>query len=381
MKNFDKEKYHKYGEMIAARQSECNTIKVFDIESWRAMSKDGFWRIPVAKQNGGLGYGWTHFAKAVELISTKSNDLGFMLSMIAHMGAMYVLDKYGTNEQRQYYLSRLMNGEVACTAITEPTGGSDVSRVTTSAKKYENKFILNGHKAHITNSPIADIIILVGRISDLEDKKSITLFILDKHQKGISVGQTEDMFGNVTSPTASILIENIPISNKNIIGCPGDGLKVLYEMIALDRVMYGIIASGFIKPIINNSLKYSIERVAFNRPISEFQYVQKKIVDMKISMETIRCVSFDALEKHLNSDQSTSIMCSIAKAITAEKLFKIAEDYMILHGHKGYINGDITRMFRDIAGVGIAGGTTDIQYVNIFNQLRKNYTFSAESRI
>ncbi|NMH68980.1 acyl-CoA/acyl-ACP dehydrogenase [Bacillus sp. RO3] len=363
---------------INRNYKECYSRNQFDGESWEVITNEGIWKYPVPEKYGGFGKSWWEFAAALEGLASTSKDLGFLLSMIAHIGCLRVLMKHGTEEQKHYYLDLLMNGKVGATAITETSGGSDVARISTSAA-YNNLNLLelNGHKSHITNAPISDIVVMVGRIPEL-GKRDITLFILEKEMDGLTFGDRESMFGNRTSPTGDIYLRNVQIHKENILGTPGDGLNTLYNMISLDRLLYGLIAASYIEPLLNKSLIFSNDRTAFKTPISNHQYIQKKLTDMKMNIEKSRWISYAALDRLITGHEEASLLCSIAKFTGTEALVETAQDLMLIHGHQGYMEGEISQLLQDAVGTRIAGGTSDIQRVNIFNQLQKLHSVARE---
>ncbi|KAA0563504.1 acyl-CoA dehydrogenase [Bacillus sp. CH30_1T] len=352
----------------------------FDDEAWEVVTNEGIWKYPVPEKYGGYGKSWWEFTAALEGLASTTKDLGFLLSMIAHIGCLRVLMKHGTEEQKHYYLDLLMNGKVGATAITETSGGSDVARISTSAAYKSSSpslLELNGHKSHITNAPIADVVVMVGRIPEL-GKKDITLFILERDMTGLTFGERENMFGNRTSPTGDIYLKNVHIHKGNILGEPGDGLNTLYNMISLDRLLYGLIAAAFIEPLLTKSLAFSNDRTAFKTSISNHQYIQKKLTDMKMNIEKSRWVSYAALDRLITGHEEASLLCSIAKFTGTEALVETAHDLMLIHGHQGYMQGEISQILQDAIGTRIAGGTSDIQRVNIFNQLQKLHSASRE---
>ncbi|MBL0389288.1 acyl-CoA/acyl-ACP dehydrogenase [Tumebacillus sp. ITR2] len=367
-----RELYQNFGKKISERTKACYSHHEFDHQSWQELADEGIWRLAVPEAYGGEGKTWWEFSAAVEGLATTIGDLGFLLSMIAHIGCIRVLNLHGTEEQKQRYLPALMSGAIGATAITEPSGGSDVARITTSAHLENGRYILNGHKAHITNAPVADIIVMVGRIPEL-GRQDITLFILERTFEGMSFAEAEHMLGNHTSPTGDIFLQDVKIDELSILGQAGNGLNILYNMISLDRVLYGLVGAAFMEPILDESMKFSFERHAFKTQIANHQYVQSKLTDIKMAIESSRWVSYAALDKLIRNDDEASLMCSLAKYVGTENLFQVLQHAMQLKAHSGYMMGEIAQMFCDVTGTRIAGGTSDIQRVNMFNQMKRQY--------
>lgn len=369
-----REQYAIFGENVAKRAHTCYEKALFDCDSWQLLAQQGIWRLPVAEEHGGFGMTWWEFAAALEGLASTAKDLGFLLSMVAHAGCIRALMQYGSQRQKQLFLPKMLAGAVGATAITEPSGGSDVARITTAARYQGHKLIMNGQKTHITNAPVADVCVVVGRIPEL-GKYDITLFLLECTRSGMEFGEPECMLGNRTSPTGDIFFQDVEVSEEDMLGKPGAGLSILYNMISLDRLLYGLLAAAYTEPIVAQSLAFANERRAFNARIAEHQYVQQKLTDMKIALETSRWLSYAALDKLLRNDPEASLMCSVAKLVGTEGLFLTLQHCIQLYGHTGYMVGDITRMFCDATGTRIAGGTSDIQRKNVFHQMQKLYGY------
>lgn len=365
-----KSRFAGLGHEVAERAITLRQSGGFDRVSWEAVSAEGLWRLPVATEYGGLGRSWWEFAAGLEGLSCTARDLGFLLSAIAHAGAIRVISEFGTADQKANFLPRLLRGEVASTATTEAQGGSDVARTQTSAESKGNSLYLSGLKTHITNAPIAEIFVILGRIPALGQKKDITLFLLDQSDPGLKTLSAEVMLGNVTSPTGDIVLEGVLIEDRHILGPAGDGLSILYNMLCLDRLLYGLVASAYAEPLLAEALAFISSKQSFNRPLAEHQYVQDKIVQIKVNMEVTRFVSYAALERMIEGCAEASLLCSIAKLIGTEALWKSAQEFMQLHGHEGYMEGPVAWVLKDVVATRIAGGTSEMQKVNIFNQLQ-----------
>ncbi|KOG37254.1 acyl-CoA dehydrogenase family protein [Streptomyces resistomycificus] len=355
---------------VAKRAEACTKEGRLDRESWQEMSNAGVWRLAVPSKWGGDDGTWWDFVAAFEGIATGGRDLGFCLSMVAQAGLIRSLITYGTDEQRAYWLPRLLNGEVGATALTETTGGSDVTRIRTAATSHGDHYVLTGHKDHITNGPVADVALILGRVPEHGDR-DITLFMVDLHAEGIQQGPVEDMMGNQTSPTGPILLDQVVVDAKNIIGGVGGGLEAVYNTISLDRLLYGILAAAYLDPLLDEVLAYTEQRHAFNVPIAEHQYVQGRVTDAKFAIEATRWVSYGALDSLLQGSAQASMMCSVAKYHAAETLKLGTETALRVFGHLGYMEGPYTKALKDALGTVIAGGTAEMQRKNVFNQMRR----------
>jgi alkylation response protein AidB-like acyl-CoA dehydrogenase len=342
-----------------------------DRRAWQLMAEDGLWRLPVPENLGGYGLTWWDFSAALEGIARGGGDLGFCLSLIAHAGFVRSLLLFGGPYHLEVALPRLLGGSVGATALTEPQGGSDVARANTTGHPVDGGYKLVGLKTHITNAPQADLFWLLGRVQGLPAKRDLTVFVVDRHSAGVQTGPAERMLGNRTSPTGPIAFHGVQIGADQVLGAPGDGLRLTYATIGLDRLLYGIVGAAYLENLLRESMDFAAERTAFGHPIADYQYVQRRITNIKLGIETTRWVSYAALARLLADHPEAGLMSSTAKLVGSEALATAALDVMQVHGHQGYEDGWQSRGVRDALGTLIAGGTSDIQRKNIFTQLVK----------
>lgn len=364
-------------EQIAARAEACYAQGKLDHVGWQQLADEGFWRLPVARDLGGQGRSWWEFIAALEGLATSTRDLGFLLSIVAHSGTIRGLIEYGTDSQRERWLERLLSGAIGATAMTEASGGSDVARITTSAEPLDGGFLLTGAKRHITNAPVADIALVLARVPAL-GAQDITVFIVEPGTAGVVKGEPEDMFGNRTSPTGPLDFRAALLDHQQVLGDPGNGLQTIYNVIAMDRLLYGVIAAGYIEPILDETFAYAQRREAFKAPIADHQYVQGRLTELRVTIDTVRAVSYSALSQLLAGHPATSMTCSAAKLAGCEGLCQATQHAMAILGHLGYMTGPATRAAADALGTRIAGGTAEMQRKNIFNQMAKQYAIKQE---
>jgi alkylation response protein AidB-like acyl-CoA dehydrogenase len=357
---------------VAPRSEWHYSHEQLDVSAWRALAEDGLWRIPVPKYLGGHGLSWWDFCAALEGITRGSKDLGFCLSLIAHAGFVRSLLNYGGEYHHQVALPLLMSGSVGATALTEDGGGSDVARVSTTAHPtLTGGYKLVGTKVHITNAPVADMFWVLGRIAKLPSKRDISVFVVQRSEPGMTTGQAEHMFGNRTSPTGPINFDELAIGADQVLGEPGDGLRLTYATIALDRLLYGVVGAAYLESLMRDAMDFAHHRTAFGSPIADYQYVQRRITNIKLAIESTRWVSYAALGALMEDQPEAALMSSTAKLIGSESLAGAALDVMQIFGHAGYEVSRHSRNVQDALGTLIAGGTSDIQRKNIFTQMVK----------
>lgn len=361
------------GSKIAERSLENDQLGILDSSAWSELAETNIWRIPVDPQFGGLGGTWKECVECIDLIASTCKDAGFLVTMLGHVGSIKLLADFGTAAQKDRWLPKLLSGEIAVTAMTEATGGSDLSKMRTAARREESKILkLSGIKSHITNAPVATMGMIAGRYAGLDPKKDITLFFIDFDARGVNIGETEDNLGIRTSPTANIELDSVVIDQLNIIGDPGNGMSILYSIISFERALYGVIAAGLVDGMLSQTMERATSRQAFGKSLANYQYIQRRITDMKMSSTVCRSLTYHALEMIEISSPDASIACSTTKYNAGELFFRAAEDMVQIYGHQGFMNNNlVSKYLRDAAGMRIAGGTSDIQRVNIFNQLMR----------
>lgn len=364
-------RYVEFGnENVAPGSSERDKSSGFDIGVWKLLAERGFWRIGVPRDLGGDGGDLSDFCAALEGLAFGSRDCGFLLSVGAHGSLIQLLLKFGTRQQCEAILPRLMSGDVGATAATEETGGSHVTGVRTLAERTsDGTFRLTGRKCHITNAPVADIALIVGRVADV-GKRDITLFLIDTGQEGVELGGHEDLIGLRTSPLGPITMNDVRIDADRIVGGIGNGLDILYWTLALDRMCFGIIAAGHIASLVPMAVDRATSRKAFGVVLAEHQYIQEKIVQMKVSAETARALSYATLTALQHDDPAAGLLASCVKLVSANGAVSSGLELVQLFGHLGCDKDfGVERQLRDATVFRIAGGTDEMQKKNIFAQV------------
>lgn len=361
---------------VAQRSEHHYRHGQLDLESWRELADEGLWRLAVPARFGGSGGTWWDFVAAFEGIAAGGRDLGFNLSLVAQAGLIRSMLTYCSDEQIDRYLPTLLDGGVGATALTETRGGSDVARVETSAVRSGDGYVLTGKKDHVTHGPIADLAFVLGRIPEI-GRRDITLFVVDMNDPSVTKGAIEDMAGNRTSPTGPFELNSVQLPEDSVVGKPGQGLSIIYDTISLDRLLYGILSAGYLEPVLDEAVRYSQEREAFKHKIIDYQYIQGRLTDMRMSIDTTRSISYTALDALLAGRADANRLCSTAKFYGAEALKDGTEHALRIKGHLGYMNGPTTQRLLDAYGSLIAGGTAEMQRKNIFNQMLSSYPLDA----
>lgn len=353
---------------VAGRSARAYEAEVLDRLAWRRLAADGMWRIGVPAALGGAGGTWRDLALAISGVARGSDDLGFTLSLIAHAGLVRALVRHGTEWHHRHVLPPLMAGAIGATALTEAHGGSDVARTRTTAEHTNGGWLLTGSKDHITNAPVADQALVLGRVPAL-GRRDITLFVVNLRAPGVGRGSAEQLLGLRTSPTGALRFDQTFVPERAVLGSAGDGLATLYDIISFDRALYGLAAAGYLEPRLEKAIGFSQEREAFGHPIIDHQYVQGRLTDIRIAIEVARATALAGVDALVAEDPEASLRCSVAKLVGSEGLVAAAQNILRLKGHVGYMRGEATRDLQDALGTLIAGGTSEMQRKNILNQM------------
>lgn len=350
----------------AARSTTANDIGVLDRLSWRRMTVARVWRRGVPEALGGDGGTWTDLAEGIAAASVKV-DLGFALSMVAHGGFVRALVEYGNEWLHEKVLPSMMSGSIGLTALTEVHGGSDVAQCRLVGESTGDGYRISGTKVHITNAPVADRGLILGRLPEL-GRRNITLFVVNLSHPTVSRGATENLAGLRSSPTGGLTFNGTPVAKDAVIGAPGDGLRTLYDVISFDRAVYGLIAARWLAPQIEAAVRFAVERRAFGQSIIEYEYVQGRLTDAIMGVRTAEAVSLRALGALDARAPETAELCSVAKFVGTELMVSATQDLMRIYGHAGFEDSPASRAVRDALGTVIAGGTSEMQRKNILNR-------------
>jgi len=319
--------------------------------------------ITIPEEYGGLGLGYTERMIALEEISRISVATAMMLQVFA-LGIEPIL-KFGSEDLKKKYLPGLAKGErLATTAVTEATGGSDPTGIRSSYKKEGDDFVVNGRKCFITNSHIADTITILTKSED--DPKAFCAFVIDKDMEGWRATHKEHKVGMRGCNTGELAFENLSIPKLQLLGDEGKGLRVTMSAIG-DVGRGGMVgcALGLQAACLEESIKFSNERILYGKPISALQGIQNKLADMKIDLEAGRLLAYRA-----SAMQDNGIRCSnefaVAKYFTTEAAQKAAKMAVDIHGGYGCMDEyAVSRFWRDAAVLGPSAGTSDIMKVII----------------
>lgn len=337
---------------------------------YQRMGELGYLGIKFPEEYGGSGLDVIMEAVFTEELS-RCGAGGVGAAIGAHTTiAMTNIWRYGTHEQKLKYLVPGIKGEaISALGVTEPNGGSDVSGIKTTAKKDGDDYILNGSKTFITNGVNADYVIVAAKTREEPIHRNISLFIVETNSDGYSVGKKLKKLGWRSSDTGEIFFENVRVPKENLIGKENEGFLYIMNNFQYERMTLAVGCIAAAEKALELATQYSKERIQFKKPLSEFQVLRHKIVDMAVDIEKARNISYRALYLY-NKGENCVTEATMAKAYATEMLNRVTDQALQIHGGNGYMmEYPIQRIWRDARIQTIGGGTTQIMNEILTKQL------------
>ena len=352
--------------------------EAFPEETVKKMAKLGMMGIYFPKEYGGAGADVLSYVMAVEEMSKVCGTTGVIISAHTSLCAAPIFEN-GTEEQKKKYLPKLCSGEwIGAFGLTEPGAGTDAQGQQTTAVKNENgDWVLNGSKIFITNAGYANVFIIIAITGVSTDKKGrkkkeISSFIVERTDKGFSVGKHEKKMGIRGSSTCELIMEDCVIPGDRLLGKQGKGFSIAMKTLDGGRIGIASQALGLAEGAIEETIKYTKERVQFGRRISQFQNTQFQLADMYAKTEAAKWLVYSAAMKKQNHEPY-SMDAAMAKLVAAETASDVTRRCVQLFGGYGYTREyPVERMMRDAKITEIYEGTSEVQRMVISANLGVN---------
>ncbi|MCP2605101.1 acyl-CoA dehydrogenase [Candidatus Aminicenantes bacterium AH-873-B07] len=282
----------------------------------------------------------------------------------------YPIAKFGTEEQKKKYLPLAAQGKIiGGFCLTEPHAGSDAANQKTKAIKKGDFYILNGIKSWVTNATIAQALIIIAVTDPEKGRKGISAFIVNTSTPGLKISKIEDKMGLKSSQTAEIVLEDCKVPIENLLGEEGMGIKIALNSLDGSRIGIAAQSVGLAQRALEEAIKYSKQRYAFNKQLSEFQAIQFMIADMATMLEGARLLTYRAADLK-DKGKSYTKEASMAKLYASEVTNKIVYQALQIHGAYGYSKEFIIeKLYRDARVLTIYEGTSEIQRLIISRHL------------
>ncbi|HPX10689.1 MAG TPA: acyl-CoA dehydrogenase family protein [Syntrophales bacterium] len=330
-------------------------------ELFKKLAEGGWMGIPVPVEYGGSGSDYLTHIVAVDELARSCASTGFTVSIHVGIACMLVL-LFGTEDQKKKFLVPMARGEkLGAFVLTEPGAGTDVMAATSTAVKDGNDYVLNGTKTFTSNGPTGDVYFVFAWTDKAAGRKGMSTFIIPRGTPGMEVGTHFKKMGLRSSQTSEMVFRNCGIPKENLLGKEGAGL--LMAMTGFDHGRTGIAAqsTGILQAALDESIRYSKERVQFGQPISRQQAIAWMIADMATDLQAARFLTYHAAWMK-DQGKPFSKEASMAKLFTSEAAMRHTIKAVQIHGGYGYVKGaKVERLLRDAKITEIYEGTSEAQ--------------------
>ena len=356
-------------EELAPTVIERDEKEEFPAEAVKKMGELGFMGMMVSEKYGGAGLDTVAYVLALEEIG-KVDASACVIMSVNNSLVTWGLETYGNEEQKQRYLIDLASGKkLGAFALSEPEAGSDATNQRTTATRDGDFYVINGMKNFITNGAHADVVLVMASTDRAKGARGVSAFIVERGTPGFSVAKKEKKLGIRSSDTVSLAFQDCRVPVANRIGEEGFGMK--FALKTLDGGRIGIAAQGLAiaEASLDASIRYSKERKAFDRPISELQAIQFKIAEMATNIEAARHLILHAASLK-DSNQPYAAAAAMAKLFASKIAVQCALEAIQIHGGYGYMREyHVERYLRDSKITEIYEGTSEIQKIVISRSL------------
>ena len=332
----------------------------FPWDNIKAINNLGLNAMFIPEAYGGAQLSYTAYLECVREISKACASTGIIWATNFH--AIKPVIDFGNQEQKSRLLPRIAEGGLASLAITEPDAGSDATGMRTSFTPDGDDIIIQGGKTFITNGDVADVYVLFGKWSEIDDpKKAISVVVLEKGTPGLSVVRKEDKMGHRASSTATIAFDNCRVPRANLLGAPGAGLQILFSSLNKSRPSVAAHALGIARAAFEDGAAYINERRQSGRKIIEFQGIQFMLADMAADLAMCEGWLWRIAQLVDAGGTDFGIEASILKMRASDIAMRITTDVVQLFGGYGYCSDyRVERLMRDAKITQIWEGTNQV---------------------
>ena len=360
-------------EQLIPREQEVADTDTIPADIVAHMRELGLFGLSIPEEYGGLALTMEEEVWAAFEIAHASPAFRSLIGTNNGIGSQgIVID--GTEEQKQYWLPRMASGEVIGSfALTEPGAGSDAGALTTSAVRDGDHYIINGGKRFITNAPEAGVYTVMAR-TDAANKGAggVSAFIVERDTPGLSLGKIDKKMGQRGAHTCDVIFDNCRVPASAIIGGrEGMGFKTAMKVLDKGRLHISAVCVGAAERMLEDALRYAMEREQFGQPIAGFQLIQAMLADSKAEIYAARSMVLDAARRR-DHGEDVSTEASCCKLFASEMCGRVADRAVQIHGGAGYVSDYAAeRFYRDVRLFRIYEGTSQIQQLVIARNMIK----------
>lgn len=347
-------------DQIAPRAAAYDRSGEFPWDNIKALNALGLNAMFVPEAYGGSPLSYTAYIACIREIAKACASTGIIWGTVFH--GMKPLIDFGTEEQKKRLLPRIAEGGLGSLAITEPNAGSDATGMRTSFTEDGDHIIVNGGKTFISNGDVADLLLLFGKWSGIDDpRKAISALVLEKGTLGLSVVRLEEKMGHRAASTATIAFDNCRVPRANLLKGPGDGLEILFAGLNKSRPSIAAHALGIARAAFEDGVAYINERRQSGRKIIEFQGIQFMLADLATDLAMCEMCLWQLAKRVDAGETDFGIEASMLKMRASDIAMKTTTDVVQLFGGYGYISDfRVERLMRDAKITQIWEGTNQI---------------------
>ena len=346
-------------ERLAPHALRWDEEKHFPVEEMRAAAALGMGGIYIQDDVGGSGLTRLDAALIFEALSTGCPTVAAYISI--HNMCAWMIDRYGSDEQRQRLLPKLCTMEhLASYCLTEPGAGSDAAALKTKAALDGDHYVLDGQKQFISGAGVSDVYVVMARTGEA-GPSGISTIVVETDTPGLSFGANEKKMGWNAQPTRAVIFENCRVPVANRLGPEGIGFKIAMAGLDGGRLNIGACSIGGAQGALDKAIAYAKERKAFGSAIADFQALQFKLADMATELEAARTLLWRAAAALDAKTPDATKLCAMAKRIATDTGFEVANDALQVHGGYGYLaDYGIEKIVRDLRVHQILEGTNEV---------------------
>ena len=345
---------HRYPADIIKRLGELGLMGVMVPQAW-----------------GGAGMDALSYALALEEVARACASTAVIMSVNNSLACGPLLS-HGADGQKQAWLPDLAAGrKLGCFALSEPGAGSDARAITSTGRKTDGGWMLNGTKNFVTNGPVADVVIVFVSTDPAAGAKGISAFVVDTRTPGLVFGPPDDKMGIRGSPSSQLFLTDCAVKDDALLGTAGEGYKIALGALDGGRIGVAAQALGIARAAFEDATRYALERKTFGQPIAEHQAIQFKLADMCTEIDAARLMLWRAAVKKDRGVRFTT-EAAMAKLLASEVANRAAKEAIQVFGGYGYLTDyPVERHYRDAKITEIYEGTSEIQRLVIAANLLK----------
>jgi acyl-CoA dehydrogenase len=341
-------------------------------KAWSLMRDAGYLGMQLPEEYGGGGFDMKTYCLALEEFSRSSRVYTMLLDYTSGLAPLGIA-RFGTDEQKKKYLPKLASGEwKAAFGLTEPGAGSDSAAISTSAKRGDGGWIINGRKHYISGGNAADVVMVVT-VTDTQKRArgGITAFLVDRGTPGFTVTRTDTTIGSDAIKLGELTFEDCFVPDSALLGELGGGFKIAMGSLTSGRLGVACACIGAADRMLEMAVAHAKDRQTFGKPLAERQAIQWMLADSAVELQLGRSLVYETLRR-VDAGEDIGTAASMSKLYCSEMVGRVADRSVQIHGGMALMRGfNLERFYRDIRHYRIGEGTSEVHRMLIARELLK----------